>query len=439
MKIAVFGTGYVGLVTGTCFAETGHDVICVDINQEKINGLQRGECPIYEPGLEPMIQRNMEAKRLRFTDDAREAVEEALFIFIAVGTPPGEDGSADLKYVLKVAETIGEHMNGYKIIINKSTVPVGTADKVRATIQGQTGHEFDVVSNPEFLKEGTAVDDCMMPERIIIGTDNVRTAELLKAMYAPFVRTGNPIYIMDVRSAETTKYAANAMLATRISFMNQFARFCEKVGADIEAIRIGIGSDSRIGKKFLFAGAGYGGSCFPKDVQAVIRTGAEYGVTMDLLEAVEKINNRQKEMLAAKVLEYFQNDLSGRKIAVWGLSFKPKTDDMREAPSIVVIRELLKHGAAIVAHDPVALAPARQVFGDAIEYAGNNYDALDGAAALVLVTEWNEYRYPDFGRMKELLASPVVFDGRNLYNPEEMRKLGYDYFGIGRRPENVSQ
>ncbi|MBN2432869.1 MAG: UDP-glucose/GDP-mannose dehydrogenase family protein [Acidobacteria bacterium] len=439
MKIAVFGIGYVGLVTGTCFAETGHDVICVDIDQEKISGLLRGECPIYEPGLEPMIQRNMEAHRLRFTDDARQAVEESLFLFIAVGTPPGEDGSADLKYVLKVAETIGEYMNGYKIIINKSTVPVGTADKVRKTIQRMTTHEFDVVSNPEFLKEGSAVSDCMMPERIIIGADNVRTAELLKAMYAPFVRTGNPIYVMDVRSAETTKYAANAMLATRISFMNQFARFCEKVGADIEAIRIGIGSDSRIGKKFLFAGAGYGGSCFPKDVQAVIRTAAEYGVTMDLLESVEKINDEQKDLLAAKVLDYFQHDLAGKKVAVWGLSFKPKTDDMREAPSVVIIRELLKHGADIVAHDPVALEPAVHIFGDTIQYAKNYYDALTGAAALVLITEWNEYRYPDFGRIKELMDEPVVFDGRNLYNPEEMRKLGYVYFGIGRRTENVSQ
>jgi len=438
MKIAVFGTGYVGLVTGTCFAETGHDVICVDVEQEKIENLNQGVSPIYEPGLETMIVRNLDSGRLKFTFEAKEAVEDSLVIFIAVGTPPDENGSADLKYVLQVADTIGAYINGYKIVINKSTVPVGTADLVREAIRRRTGEEFDVVSNPEFLKEGTAVEDCMMPERIIIGTDNVRTAELMKALYAPFVRTGNPIYLMDVRSAETTKYAANAMLATRISFMNEFSRFCEKVGADIEAIRIGIGSDSRIGKKFLFAGAGYGGSCFPKDVNAIIQTAHEQGTRMHILEAVEAVNERQKHLLSEKIVEYFGEDMDGIRIAVWGLSFKPKTDDMREAPSITIIHSLLERGASVVAHDPVAMEPAKGQFGSKIEFSRNNYDALQDAHALVLITEWNEYRYPDFQRMKEMMKTPVIFDGRNIYNPEEMRKMGYVYFGIGRKGEKTT-
>lgn len=432
MNISVFGTGYVGLVTGTCFAETGNHVICVDIDKEKVDGLNRGVCPIYEPGLEPMIARNVEAGRLSFTCDAADAVAKSTILFIAVGTPPNEDGSADLSHVLKVAETIGKLMDGYRVIINKSTVPVGTADKVRETLARHTKVEFDVVSNPEFLKEGTAVDDCMMPERIVIGTDNVRTAELMKALYGPYVRTGNPIVIMDIRSAETTKYAANAMLATRISFMNEFARFCEKVGADIDAIRAGIGSDSRIGKRFLFAGAGYGGSCFPKDVKAIIRTAREYGCRMEVLDAVESVNEVQKHVVADKVLAHFGGDLRGRRIAVWGLSFKPKTDDMREAPALVIIDRLLAAGATVSAHDPVAMPNARGILGDRIDFTKNNFEALEGADALVLVTEWNEYRFPDFGEMKRVLKAPVVFDGRNIYNPKEMKDLGFTYYPIGR-------
>ena len=435
MKIAVFGTGYVGLVTGTCFADSGHDVICVDIDEKKIQLLSQGVSPIYESELEPMIKANLESGRLRFTNDAVTAIRDSLCLFIAVGTPPGEDGSADLVHVLSVAETIGRNMDGYRVVVVKSTVPVGTCDRVREAIRKLTRHEFDVVSNPEFLKEGSAVSDSMMPERIIVGTDNVRTAELMKALYAPFVRTGNPIYIMDVRSAETTKYAANAMLATRISFMNEFALFCEQVGADIESIRIGIGSDSRIGKRFLFAGAGYGGSCFPKDVKAIIQTAKQHGCRMKVLEAVEEVNERQKCLLADKVLGHFGDRLDGKKIAVWGLAFKPKTDDMREAPSIDVIRRLLSAGAAVVAHDPVASEVARGVFGEAIGYAQTNYDALAGADALVIVTEWNEYRYPDFERMKTAMRSPVIFDGRNIYNSQEIQALGFAYFGIGRRKD----
>ncbi|HOB53948.1 MAG TPA: UDP-glucose/GDP-mannose dehydrogenase family protein [Acidobacteriota bacterium] len=432
MKIAVFGTGYVGLVTGTCFADTGHDVICVDIDAEKIRKLNDGISPIYEPGLDELIRKNTESGRLRFVTDAVAAIHESLFLFIAVGTPPGEDGSADLTHVLAVARTIGEHINGYKVVVVKSTVPVGTCDRVREAIRAATSHDFDVVSNPEFLKEGTAVEDCLMPERIIVGTDNIRTAEIMKALYAPFVRTGNPIYVLDVRSSETTKYAANAMLATRISFMNEFAGFCERMGADIDAVRTGIGSDSRIGKRFLFAGVGYGGSCFPKDVQAVIRMAHKAGFSMPVLEAAEAVNNRQKALMAERVIAHFGGGLAGRKIAVWGLSFKPKTDDMREAPSITIIRSLLDKGAAVSAHDPIAMEVARGVFGDAIEFCANNYDALQGADALVVVTEWNDYRFPDFQRMKTLMRNPVIFDGRNVYNPLEVVQLGFSYYGIGR-------
>jgi UDPglucose 6-dehydrogenase len=435
MKIAVFGTGYVGLVTGTCFADSGHDVICVDIDDRKIESLNQGISPIYEPELEPMIQANMESGRLRFTTDAPTAILESLSLFIAVGTPPGEDGSADLAHVLAVADIIGAHMDGYRIIVVKSTVPVGTCDRVQEAIRQRTAHEFDVVSNPEFLKEGSAVSDSMMPERIIVGTDNVRTAELMKALYAPFVRTGNPIHVMDIRSAETAKYAANAMLATRISFMNELSLFCEQVGADIESIRIGIGSDSRIGKRFLFAGAGYGGSCFPKDVKAIIQTARQHGCRLKILEAVEEVNQHQKTLLARKVLAHFGGDLHGKRIAVWGMAFKPKTDDMREAPSIEVIRRLLEAGAEVVAHDPVAGETARGVFGDSIAYVSTNYDALPDADALVIVTEWNEYRNPDFKRMKAAMRAPVIFDGRNIYNPKEIQALGFTYTGIGRRPE----
>lgn len=433
MKIAVFGTGYVGLVTGTCFADVGNDVVCVDIDHQKIENLRKGLCPIFEPGLEPMIARNVEAGRLRFSTEAKEAVQESLIIFIAVGTPPDEDGSADLSHVLNVAGTIGTHMNGFKIVVDKSTVPVGTADLVRQAIQPLTVHEFDVVSNPEFLKEGSALDDSLMPERIVIGTDNVRTAEIMKALYAPFVRTGNPIYVMDIRSAETTKYAANAMLATRISFMNEMARFCEKVGADIESIRIGIGSDSRIGKRFLFAGAGYGGSCFPKDVKAIIRTARQHGCRMSILEAVEEVNDTQKNLLADKLCARYGNNLAGKRFAVWGLAFKPKTDDMREAPAINIIEQLLEKGASVAAHDPVAMTRAREIFGDRVEFTKNNYDALRDADGLIVVTEWNEYRNPDFQRIKEMLREPVIFDGRNIYNPEELAGSGFSYYAIGRK------
>jgi UDPglucose 6-dehydrogenase len=437
MKIAVFGTGYVGLVTGTCFADTGHDVICVDINADKIRRLNEGISPIYEPGLDELIRKNTESGRLRFTTDAVAAIHEALFLFIAVGTPPDEDGSADLSHVLAVAHTIGEHINDYKVVVVKSTVPVGTCDRVRETIRAATRQDFDVVSNPEFLKEGTAVEDCLMPERIIVGTDNVRTAEIMKALYAPFVRTGNPIYVMDIRSSETTKYAANAMLATRISFMNEFAELCRRLGADIEAVRTGIGSDSRIGKRFLFAGVGYGGSCFPKDVQAVIRMAQKAGCPMQVLEAVEAVNQRQKQLLAERVVAHFGGGMAGRKIAVWGLSFKPKTDDMREAPAITIIRGLLAKGAEVAAHDPIAMDVARGIFGDAIRFAPNNYDALAGADALLVVTEWNDYRYPDFERMKQLMRTPVIFDGRNVYNPREVVQMGFTYYGIGRLVQSV--
>ena len=434
MNIGVFGTGYVGLVTGTCFAETGNTVVCVDIDTEKVKRLNSGECPIYEPGLEPMIKRNVEAGRLTFTSDPSLAVDSAAMLFIAVGTPPNEDGSADLTHVLEVASTVGKLMKGYKVVVNKSTVPVGTADKVRETLAGLTRHDFDVVSNPEFLKEGTAVDDCMMPERIVVGTDNVRTAELMKALYSPFVRTGNPIIVMDIRSAETTKYAANAMLATRISFMNEFARFCESAGADIDSIRLGIGSDSRIGKRFLFAGAGYGGSCFPKDVKAIIKTAREHGCRMSILDAVEGVNEEQKHLLGKKILQHFGEGIRGRRIALWGLSFKPKTDDMREAPALVLIEQLLAAGATVVAHDPEAMKNAESILGDRVTYAKSSYEALEGADALAVVTEWNEYRFPDFERIRALLKEPVLFDGRNIFNADELREKGFTCFGIGRRP-----
>ncbi|MBE0592381.1 MAG: UDP-glucose/GDP-mannose dehydrogenase family protein [Gemmatimonadales bacterium] len=433
MKVAVVGTGYVGLVVGACLAEAGNDVVCADVAAGKIDALRRNRIPIYEPGLEPLVTSNQEAGRLSFTTDVGAAVESSEVIFIAVGTPPDEDGSADLQHVLDVARTIGEHMNGPKVVLTKSTVPVGTARMVRETIAEATTQTFHVCSNPEFLKEGAAVDDFMKPDRVVIGVDSSEAQQVLEELYAPFVRTGKPIIFMDIPSAELTKYAANAMLATRISFMNQIAEVCERVGADIAQVRRGIGSDPRIGSAFLFPGPGYGGSCFPKDVKALVRTAADRGVRLDVLEAVEEVNARQKQKLGRILLSLFDGSLKGRSIAVWGLAFKARTDDMRESPAIDLIEAVLAGGVSVTAHDPEALGSARRIFGDRIEYAERMYDALPGADALVIVTEWLEYRNPDFARMKALLAQPIVVDGRNLYSPDRMRSLGFTYHSIGRK------
>jgi UDPglucose 6-dehydrogenase len=432
MKLCVVGTGYVGLVAGTCFAESGNDVACVDIDQRKINELRNGKIPIYEPGLEELIRRNAADGRLRFTTDLAGAVKEAMVCFIAVGTPQDEDGSADVSMVLQAAADIAKAMPGYRIVVLKSTVPVGTADRVRETMAANTSHPFDVVSNPEFLKEGAAVEDFMKPDRVVIGGNSDRALSLIKELYAPFVRTENPILVMDNRSAEMTKYAANAFLATRISFINQVANLCEKVGADVAEVRRGIGFDRRIGHYFLFPGVGYGGSCFPKDVRAIIRTAEEHAMDFSLLKEVEAVNERQKHLLVEKVHAHFGMDLGGRKFAIWGLAFKPRTDDMREAPAIVIIEELLKSGAEIAVHDPEALTRAREVFGDRISYHRANYDALLGADALLIVTEWNEFRRPDFARMREVMKAPIIFDGRNLYEPTVMRQEGFSYYPIGR-------
>jgi UDPglucose 6-dehydrogenase len=435
MKICVIGTGYVGLVIGACFAETGNSVVCADIDEKKIEGLKKGRLPIFEPGLQPLVERNTIKNRLCFTTDIPQAVKGSLICFIAVGTPPDEDGSADLTHVLKCAETIGKSMESYTIIVDKSTVPVGTADKVRQKIALHTDHEFDVVSNPEFLKEGSAVNDFMMPERIILGTDNVRVAEIMKELYSPFVRTGNPILVMDIKSAEITKYAANAMLAVRISFMNEFALLCEKVGANISHVRKGIASDSRIGQKFLFPGVGYGGSCFPKDVKAIIRTAGENGIDFEILGSVENVNKRQKHLLAQKVVSHFGNDLSNHVFALWGLAFKPNTDDMREAPSLVIIEELIKRGARINAYDPAAASEAQRVINAQniknCQILNDSYDCLKDASALLIATEWNEFRRPDFERMEMLMKERIIFDGRNIFGSEMMAKKNFTYFSIG--------
>ena len=433
MKLCVIGTGYVGLVAGTCFAESGNDVICVDIEEAKIALLQKGGVPIYEPGLEELIRRNLTERRLWFTDDLVAAVRASEICFIAVGTPEAADGSADLNGVLKVAEAIGAAMNGYRVIVCKSTVPVGTADRVREAVRAKTDHEFDVISNPEFLKEGAAVEDFMKPDRVVIGGSSPRAIELMLTLYKPFVRTENPILVMDNRSAEMTKYAANAFLATRISFINEVANLCERVGADVADVRRGMGFDRRIGHHFLFPGVGYGGSCFPKDVQAIIRTAHENGLGFPLLSAVEEVNERQKHLLVEKVVRRFGEDLRPFRFAVWGLAFKPRTDDMREAPSIVVVEELLRRGGRIEAHDPESLNEARKVFADRINYHRLNYDALEGADALLIVTDWNEFRRPDFARMRQLMKTPVIFDGRNLYELDVMREQGFAYYPIGRR------
>jgi len=439
MQVTVFGTGYVGLVTGACLAEAGNDVICMDIDEARIARLQQGEIPIYEPGLEELVRNNSEAGRLRFTSDPAEAVQHGLFQFIAVGTPPGEDGSADLQQVLAVAASIARHMDDYRIVIDKSTVPVGTADKVRAlmttVLDGRGGgFDFDVVSNPEFLKEGAAIDDFMRPDRIVVGTDNPRTTELLRALYAPFNRNHDRLISMDIRSAELTKYAANALLATKISFMNELSGLAERCGADIEKVRVGIGSDSRIGYSFIYAGLGYGGSCFPKDVKALVRTAAEYGVDAALVRSVEAVNERQKRVMIDKVLAHFDGDLAGRVIALWGLAFKPNTDDLREAPSRVLIEALTAAGATVRAHDPEACAAARTLYPDRTDVVicDDAYAAADGADALVLVTEWRVFRSPDFARLKGLLKQPVLFDGRNIYDPLLLARAGFVHYGIGR-------
>ncbi len=432
MKVAVIGTGYVGLVVGACLAETGNDVLCADVDGAKIAGLKENRLPIYEPGLEPLVVRNQREGRLQFTTEVGRSVERSDVIVIAVGTPPDEDGSADLQHVLAVARAIGQHMNQPKIVITKSTVPVGTAARIRAEIEKHTSVSFHVCSNPEFLKEGAAVDDFMKPDRVIVGVDSEDAGRVLAELYAPFVRTGNPIIFMDTPSAEMTKYAANAMLATRISFMNQMARLCEAVGADVTLVRKGIGSDRRIGPAFLFPGPGYGGSCFPKDVKALLRTAEENGMRLDILESVEAANERQKRLLFEKVERHFDGKLAGTAVAVWGLAFKAETDDVRESPALVLVEALLSAGATVRVHDPAAVESARRHLGDRVTYAAHAYEAVDGAAALVIVTEWLEYRNPDFDRIKRLLVRPLIVDGRNLYDPVRLTRLGFTYDSIGR-------
>ena len=431
MRIAVVGTGYVGLVAGACFAESGNDVVCVDNNQTKVRLLRRGKIPIYEPGLEELVRRNRAEKRLTFTTTLAKAVRDSSVIFIAVGTPQGEDGSADLKHVLEVARQIARAMNGYKVIVDKSTVPVGTSERVREVVRRETTHPFSVVSNPEFLKQGAAIDDFLKPDRVVIGAEDPRAQELMLELYEPFTRTGAPIMMMDCASAELAKYAANAMLATRISFMNEVANVCELVGADVDHVRRAIGADKRIGNSFLFPGVGYGGSCFPKDVQAMKRFAADKDYEFRILDAVEEVNTFQKTKLAAQMKKHF-GSLKGKTIGLWGLAFKPRTDDMREAPAIPLVEALLSAGASVQAFDPEAMRIAKGIFGSKITYASNAYDAVKGADALAIVTEWNEFRRPDFARIRSLMRSPVVFDGRNLFAPPQMKQNGFTYYSIGR-------
>jgi UDPglucose 6-dehydrogenase len=432
MKIAVVGTGYVGLVTGTCFAETGNRVTCVDIDPNKINKLAAGEITIYEPGLEKIFLRNLREGRLQFTTELQEGIADAEIIFLALPTPPGEDGSADLRYVLGVAADLGKLLTDYKVIVDKSTVPVGTAEKVQAAIAAHYAGEFDVVSNPEFLREGVAVDDFMKPDRVVIGTQSERARKVMNDLYAPFVRQGNPIIFMDEKSAELTKYAANSFLATKISFMNEIAQLCERMGADVDMVRRGIGSDDRIGKRFLFPGIGYGGSCFPKDVQALIRSAEDVQYNFSILQAVEAVNERQKKHLLPKIRNHFKGNLTGVRLALWGLAFKPNTDDIREAPALQLIEALTAEGAIIVAYDPEAMGNVKKLVGDQIQYAANPYDALAGADALIIATEWSEFRTPDFDRIGETLQHKVIFDGRNLFDVKQMKALGYHYESIGR-------
>ena len=439
MKIAVLGSGYVGLTTGACLAETGNDVICVDILQDKIDALRKGEIPFFEPGLQSLVVQNVAEGRLRFTTNVARAVRESYIIFIAVGTPPDEDGSADLRYVIAAAGDVGRAMDGERIVITRSTVPVGTARLVRQAIESETDHPVRICSNPEFLKEGAALSDFRKPDRVILGVDDEGAAEVVRDLYAPFVRTGNEILVMDIASAEITKYAANSMLASRISFMNSIARLCERTGADVDMVRLGVGSDHRIGPTFLFPGVGYGGSCFPKDVKALARTMREMDVDSSMLDAVDGINARQKRYLVERCVDRFGDDLSGRTFAVWGLAFKPNTDDMREAPSLVTIHGLLDRGARVVAHDPAAMPEARRILGNAIEFRSLNYDALDGADGLIIHTEWNPYRRPDFARIRSLLKRPLIFDGRNLYNAATMREMGFEYYSVGRPPASARE
>ena len=436
MKIAVVGTGYVGLVTGTCFAETGNHVTCVDINEAKVAQLKNGEVPIYEPHLDLLFDRNIKQGRLTFTTNLAEGIADAKIIFLALPTPPGEDGSADLKYILKVAEELGHLISDYKIVINKSTVPVGTAEKVRDMISKNCKAEFDVVSNPEFLREGFAVDDFMKPDRVVIGTSSERAKKLLNELYAPFVRSGNPIYFMDERSSELTKYAANSFLAMKITFMNEIANLCERTGANVDSVRIGIGSDARIGKRFLFAGIGYGGSCFPKDVQALVKTSSDYKYDFSTLKSVMGVNDKQKHIIVEKLKDYFNGNLSGKKIALWGLAFKPDTDDIREAPALNIIDDLISAGASVSAFDPEAMKNVKQQIGDKIQYGTNEYSILKDADALIIATEWSLFRTPEFEKMKSLMMQPVIFDGRNLYDLKQMEELGFYYNSIGRAVVN---
>ncbi len=437
MNIAVVGTGYVGLVTGTCFAETGVNVVCIDIDKKKVEMLRNGEVPIYEPGLDTLLERNIDKGRISFTTSLEKGIKEADAIFIAVGTPPDEDGSADLKYVLGVAREIGQHMEDYKVIITKSTVPVGTSYKVKTAVEGELEKRgvripFDVASNPEFLKEGSAVDDFLKPDRIVVGIESKRAEKVMRRLYKPFLMNGHPLLFMDIFSSEMTKYAANSMLATKISFMNDIANLCELVGANVDLVRKGIGSDTRIGNKFIYPGTGYGGSCFPKDVQALVRTADEYGHSLEVLKAVEAVNYRQKTTLVEKIKQHFGENLKGKQFGMWGLAFKPKTDDMREAPSLVIIEQLKALGANIRAYDPVAMHEAERILGNGIEYAKDEYDACIDADALILVTEWSEFRMPNFRILEKLMNEKTVFDGRNVYDPEEMAEQGFNYYSIGR-------
>jgi UDPglucose 6-dehydrogenase len=437
MRIAVVGTGYVGLVTGTCFAETGNQVVCVDIDVKKVEGMKNGVMPIFEPGLDLLFERNIKQGRLTFTTSLEEGIKDAQIIFLALPTPPGEDGSADLKYILGVSEQLGPLLNKYVVVVDKSTVPVGTAEKVIEKIKIGAKVDFDVVSNPEFLREGVAVDDFMKPDRVVIGTNSVKAEKLINELYAPFVRQGHPIIFMDIRSAELTKYAANAFLATKITFMNEIANLAEKLGADVENVRKGIGTDERIGKRFLFAGIGYGGSCFPKDVMALSKTSTEFGYDFKILNSVMDVNHAQKTKLIPPILSHFGGDLKGKTIGIWGLAFKPNTDDIREAPALYLIEKLLKAGAKVKAFDPEAMENIKGVIGDKITYSENKYEAIDGADALLIVTEWSVFRSPDFDRISSLLKQKTIFDGRNLFELSKMEELGYKYVSIGRREINA--
>lgn len=437
MKVCVIGTGYVGLVAGTCLAEMGNDVICVDNNLEKLSQLEKGIVPIYEPGLEELIKVNVSEGRLNFTSNLKEAVQKSLVCFIAVGTPQGEDGQADLKYVFEVAKSIGQSINDYKVIVDKSTVPVGTADAVSKIIKEQTNIEFDVVSNPEFLKQGAAVDDFLKPDRVVVGSNSQKATEIMQELYSPFLRTGNPVIMMDVKSAEMTKYAANSFLAVKISYANEIANICEQVGADAEMVRIGMCSDKRIGSQFLFPGLGYGGSCFPKDVKALLKTAKDNNCDYQLLQAADDVNKKQRQVFINKILNKFGNDLSGKTFAVWGLAFKPKTNDMREAPAITIINALLERGAKVQAYDPKAVESAKEIFGNKITYSKSAYEALNDAECMLLLTEWNEFRRPDFDKIKSLMKNYVIFDGRNQYNSKRLLEKGFEYYQIGKQTDKA--